>query len=148
MKLHEFTRRYATIVDRELLFQIHRRAMREHILAAFGSFDEAEQWAMFFRTPPEKHEMLLDDFAAIGFWVVNRSVDQIELARISILPEYQGIGIGTGLVRELMSDATLNSIPVRLRVFKTSRAQKLYRLLGFREERRSEHHVHMVFRDD
>lgn len=146
MKLHELTRRPATAVDRELLFQIHKRAMREHVLAAFGSFDKAEQWKMFFRTPPEKHEMLLDDFAAIGFWVVNRGVDQIELARLSILPEYQGVGIGTWLVRELMSEASLSSIPVRLRVFKTNRAQNLYRLLGFREERRSEHHIHMVFR--
>ena len=144
MKLSELTRRFATAVDRDLLFQIHQRAMREHVLAAFGAFDRKEQWEMFFRTPPEKHELLLDDFAAIGFRVVNRSVDQIELARISILPEYQGVGIGTWLVREPMSEA---SIPVRLRVFKTNRAQRLYRLLGFREECRSEHHIHMVFRE-
>ncbi len=148
MKLHDLTRRKATEGDRRLLFEIQKRSMREHVLAAFGSFDEKKQWEMFFRVPPQEHELLVDEFAAIGFWVVYRTVDQIELARIAILPGFQGVGIGSSLIRELTCEASSNSIPVRLRVFKTNPARKLYRLLGFEEERRSKYHIHMIFQNE
>ena len=146
MHLRDLTRRLASSDDMESLFTINQRVMRDHVLAAFGRWDEQEQREMFFRsTDLARHEMLLHDHSAIGFWCVKRTVDEICLQRISILPEYQGRGLGTSLIRELMSEAAHSSIPVRLRVFKTNRARKLYRMLGFQEERRSEHHIHMVY---
>ena len=63
--------------------------------------------------------------------VVVRMDQEIRLADIALMPEYRNAGIGTSLIRELLSEGAAAGKPVRLHVARTNRAQKLYSRLGF-----------------
>ncbi len=67
----------------------------------------------------------------IGRLIVARGNRDIHIADISILPEQRGIGIGTTLIRGILSEAAEAQKPVRLQVLTTNRAIRLYERLGF-----------------
>ena len=67
----------------------------------------------------------------MGCLAVEWSGDHVKLQRVLLVPEAQGRGIGSHLVRELLARASAARRPVRLRVFKVNPAQRLWRRLGF-----------------
>ena len=81
--------------------------------------------------PGADHNIVLVDGRSIGRMVVVRMDQGIRFADIALMPEYRSAGIGTSLIRELLSEGAAAGKPVRLRVAKTDRAQKLYSRLGF-----------------
>jgi ribosomal protein S18 acetylase RimI-like enzyme len=50
---------------------------------------------------------------------------------IMVLPEYQGQGIGTHVLREQMAEASRLAQPLKLKVLRENRAKDLYERLGF-----------------
>jgi len=138
-------RRAATSEDLETLYGITVRAMKDHVIENYGAWHEEVQRESFRETTQvEAHELLLDKSRPVGFLNVFRSESGIYLNRICILPEYQGRGIGTGLIRELIASCTPDR-PLRLQVFPGNPALNLYRRLGFRETKRTPTHIHMVY---
>ena len=138
-------RRIATDEDLAALYDINVRAMKEHILENFGAWDEDEQWEYFKKTTViDAHEILLDNSNPVGFINIYRSGTGIHLNRICIVPEYQGNGIGTTIIREIIS-SNVSGQPIRLQVFPKNRAKNLYSRLGFRETKRTPTHIHMVY---
>jgi len=66
-----------------------------------------------------------------GRMVVHRAPDEIRLVDIALLPAYQSQGIGARLVGTLIAEARDSRRPLRVSVFKPSRAAAFYRRLGF-----------------
>lgn len=67
-----------------------------------------------------------------GYIYICRYPDHIQLADIAILPEFQNKGIGTNLIKQLLTEARSRGIPMGLGVFKINpSALRLYRSLGF-----------------
>ena len=65
----------------------------------------------------------------IGFLGVRPENDVLYIAQAYIIPEYQGQGIGTALIREVLA----GDLPVELYVMKLNTgARRLYERLGFR----------------
>ena len=62
---------------------------------------------------------------------VLRSDGELNLANIRVAPEYQGQGIGTRLIGEMLREAHQQGLPVTLRVLKVNPARRLYERLGF-----------------
>lgn len=62
---------------------------------------------------------------------IDRRTDEIRLVDIALLPQWRGSGIGSLLLRELMSEAADRSVPLRIHVEKNNPAMSLYRRLGF-----------------
>jgi ribosomal protein S18 acetylase RimI-like enzyme len=75
--------------------------------------------------------VLAQDGTPIGQLLVERSVRQILLVDISLLPASRRRGIGTQLVRALMEECSLQAIPLRLNVALGNPAARLYGRLGF-----------------
>jgi GNAT superfamily N-acetyltransferase len=67
----------------------------------------------------------------IGRTVVDRAGAEIHLVDVALLAEARNTGLGTALVRDLLTEAGAMGKPVRLRVLKSSRAVRLYERLGF-----------------
>jgi GNAT superfamily N-acetyltransferase len=67
----------------------------------------------------------------IGSMLVNRGEREITLVDIALLPEHRNAGIGMQLVRALLDEAAAAKKPVRLHVFATSAAVRMYERLGF-----------------
>jgi len=120
--------------------------MREYVESMYGGWDADHQrrhHAGWFE--PDRLSIVEDDDGtAIGVLDVSDEGDHLYLGRIEILPEAQGRGIGSALIRDLVGRGR----PVRLHVFtNNARARLLYERLGFtvdrdaeREGRLSMHH--------
>ncbi|MCM3923107.1 GNAT family N-acetyltransferase [Frankia sp. AiPs1] len=117
--------------DREFFFEVRRAALRAYVEQTSG-WDDAEQ-----RITADK------EFADLPFAVVEESgrpvgyvcvIHQSEydfVEEIALLPEAQGRGIGTHLLRGILRAAQRRGVPVRLSVFVNNPAQALYTRLGF-----------------
>ena len=140
------TRRFGGSEDMDLLFEINRAAHEDHVRANFGAWDEEYQRRSFWQsTDPAAHQLLYSGSEPVGFWCVLRDESQIYLQRLSLLPAFQNRGLGSALVRELIAEARASGRVLRLQVFLTNRARRLYERLGFRIIGATDTHYHMEF---
>jgi len=83
--------------------------------------------------PTADNQIILLQERPVGRIMVNRAAEAILLVDISLLPETRNAGIGTRLIRDLLSEAAAAAKPVKLHVLAASAARRLYERLGFRE---------------
>jgi ribosomal protein S18 acetylase RimI-like enzyme len=130
--------------DREFLFRLNEARMRAYIERVWG-WDEAEQ-ANFFekRFQLNGWQIIQSDGQDIDVLVVDERAEKIFLASIEILPEWQGRGIGSSVLRSLMDRAIASGKPLWLRVLRVNeRARSLFERLGFRPFAESETHTYL-----
>jgi ribosomal protein S18 acetylase RimI-like enzyme len=127
------TLRPAARDDVEFLFAALRASLRSYVEQTWGSWDDAEQRALFVDTIDlATHQVIEADGRAVGCLSVEEYVDRVALNRIFLLPDVQRRGIGTELVRGLLARAHAQGLPVVLTVQKVNRqARALYERLGF-----------------
>jgi ribosomal protein S18 acetylase RimI-like enzyme len=68
---------------------------------------------------------------AVGRLLVNESDREITLVDIALMPEHRNLGIGAGLIKQLLNRARNAKKPLRLQVLKSNPALRLYERLGF-----------------
>jgi ribosomal protein S18 acetylase RimI-like enzyme len=78
----------------------------------------------------ERHIVVIEDEPA-GRLIVDASGSHIEVIDIALLPHYRNHGIGTSVMRGVMSQADRLGRAIRLHVEKQSRAVRWYESLGF-----------------
>jgi ribosomal protein S18 acetylase RimI-like enzyme len=88
-----------------------------------------QQYAMSY--PQADHNIILLRDVPIGRMMVARNDTAISLVDIALLPKYRNAGIGTGLIQDLLKEAEIVGKSVRLSVFASSAAIRLYERLGF-----------------
>ena len=81
-----------------------------------------------------------------GRMVVKRTADEIHLVDMALLPAHRGKGIGTCLMRDLLTEAKRTRKRIRLQVLKHNRAARLYERLGFRRLEESGPYEQMEWR--
>lgn len=127
------TKRTATKADTDLAREIHHEAYHDVVLRQFGSWDEKLQDDFFNDDwEPSAHDIILADNEICGYTRIRREPDHIFLDELVFLPKFQGKGIGTSILKELIEESRRKKLPIRLGVFKENRAQELYRKLGFK----------------
>ena len=130
--------------DGDLLWRIHCTSMRPPVEATWG-WDEALQRTYFEASLGEgSRQIVRVGGADAGVLSVEARADHVFLKTIALLPEFQGRGIGTQVVRRVIDQAAGLGLPVRLQVLKANRARGLYERLGFREYAQTPTHVQMV----
>lgn len=105
-----------TVEQRVAFLQMQFNAQRQHYRAYY---------------PAATYHIILREDVPIGRLIVNRSLTEILLIDIALLPEYRNAGIGTALVRQLQDEAMRTGLPVRLHVETFNSARRLYERLGF-----------------
>lgn len=88
-----------------------------------------QQYAMSY--PQADHSIILLKDVPIGRMMVARNDTAISLVDIALVPEFRNVGIGSGLIKDLLNEAAAVGKPVRLHVFFSSAAVRLYESLGF-----------------
>jgi ribosomal protein S18 acetylase RimI-like enzyme len=119
--------------ESDLSFLIALRAitMRPHIINAGNAYDETMQLQRVdYRL--DCAQIITKDGRDIGLLKVVRESGLWELAQIQLLPEHQGTGLGTTLIRSVLEQAKDANVSVSLVVLRSNPAQHLYERLGFR----------------
>jgi GNAT superfamily N-acetyltransferase len=130
--------------DLELMCDVHRKAMRPHVEQTWSTWDDEAQTRRFLEsTDPASHDIVLVNGEAAGFHWIRVHADALELVRLYLLPHWQGKGIGSMLLERLCSQADSAALPLRLRVLRVNRAQRLYRRFGFDVVGETETHIAM-----
>jgi GNAT superfamily N-acetyltransferase len=117
--------------DYKFLWELHRTAMQPYVAATWG-WDEAWQ-ADYFRAHVAlpRCQIIRSAGVDVGVLVVEAQSDRVFLELIEILPAYQLAGIGTAVIRQILSQAMDQGLPVALRVLKVNPARVFYERLGF-----------------
>ncbi len=127
--------------DEEFLYQLYRTTRRKEV-EAMGL--EPAQQEMFLRMqfvaqnlsyqaefPDAVHNIILFEGRPAGRVMTMRMETVDRYIDLAILPEYQSLGIGTRIIKDLLDESARAGLPARLHVLKTSRAAQLYERLGF-----------------
>jgi ribosomal protein S18 acetylase RimI-like enzyme len=122
--------RKATADDVPFLMELRRATMRPHLTAA--GIDQDDD-AMRERVLTEFESALIveRDVTPIGLLKLTKSGQMWTLHQLQLLPEWQGMGIGTGVLRNILAQAAQCGSQVELHVLKVNQARRLYERLGF-----------------
>jgi len=137
--------RRATDKDVAFVEDVFLRAMRTHITAARGFWDEAKERKQFREQLQLEHTWLIErSSVAVGFFMTVERGQDVELHTLCIAPEHQGQAIGTTVMRQILTDAHDQKRGVLLSVLKpNTAARSLYERLGFIVTGETAHHYRM-----
>jgi ribosomal protein S18 acetylase RimI-like enzyme len=151
--IQDVTLRTAVAEDEPFLLEVYKSTRPE--ITALGwppaqqdvflrmQFDgQQRSYAMHY--PDAAHQVVLFKDAEVGRLITFRTEQEIRLADVALLPQYQNLGVGAFLIRGLCAEAVQRNVPVRLQVSKFNTAAiRLYERLGFRMLGESDTHFQM-----
>jgi ribosomal protein S18 acetylase RimI-like enzyme len=117
--------------DRAFLLELRNMTMNEHIVKAGLAIDQGihiERINYHFNAA----KIIESSNRPIGLLKVVKEIPIWDLVQIQLISEYQGLGIGRHVISDVVSEAKKMQTPVKLSVFKTNPAFRLYVSLGFR----------------
>lgn len=128
-----FTLRPATPADYAWLWTLKRDTMRPYVELTWGSWDDGAQERFFRRSfDAQLIQIVVAGGRDAGLLHVEREPGELFLANIQIHPDHQNRGLGTAVVRTVLTSAAALRLPVRLQVLRVNtRAHQLYLRLGF-----------------
>jgi ribosomal protein S18 acetylase RimI-like enzyme len=138
MKRISLDRRAATDKDTKFARTAHHLAYHDVVVRQFGMWDEQAQ-DVFFNNDwhPNRCEIVLWDGQPCGYISVEKHEDCIDVRELVIVPQFQGRGIGTWVIRAAMDSGRASNLPVKLGALHSNRAIELYRRLGFQATERT-----------
>lgn len=135
--------RPCTIDDYELLFKLKVECLKWYVEKIYG-WDDTIQREILKKEINEKMSYMkiiqIDntDIGVTTHFIDKDGNDVVGL--IAILPDYQGKGIGTDIIKKYISNASKRII---LQVFKDNPARELYEKLGFKKYGETNTHILM-----
>ena len=137
--------RQATARDSEFAYQVKKTTLGEYVRQVWG-WDEDEQRRLHRRRfASQAFQVIVAAGTDAGILALTYEPDCLRVNQLLVLPEYQGKGVGTACMRQVLDDATGRRLPVRLQVLNVNhRAIEFYRRLGFSDAGMDETHIQMV----
>jgi GNAT superfamily N-acetyltransferase len=130
--LPRLTLRPAVPDDLEAVFTVTKAAMGSYVAATWGTWDDAVQRDRVAETFSVcTHQLIYIGNDLAGVLAVKHHPDHLQLLKVFLLPAFQGKGLGTMLVKQVIERADHDGLPVRLRVLRVNPAKSLYERLGF-----------------
>ena len=121
---------YASTRQEELAQTGWSEAQKETFLRQQFEAQSRYYWEYY---PGASFDVILADRHPIGRFYVARWPEEIRIVDIAMLPEFRGAGIGTTLLRDLISESEAPAKPLSIHVERFNPALRLYWQLGFRE---------------
>ena len=140
-------RKPATSSDVSFARHIHHAAYLDVVVRQFGQWN-AEMQNKFFEEDwaSGPSDIIMYNGICCGYSRIDVRADYSVVCELVILPEFQRKGIGTAILRQVISEAEQRGIPVKIGALKENRALELYRRLGFRDVDSSSTHIGLEYR--
>ena len=131
--------------DSKFIYLVKKKTLKSYIEQTWGSWDEKFQVSRHNENfISEEYQIIQCKGKDIGVQKIQEEIDSIEIDIIEILPEFQNKGIGTQLLKNIISFSRQNNKIVSLQVLKANtRALKLYKYLGFHVINENDTHLKM-----
>lgn len=140
--------------DEAFLLELYRSTRAEE-MAAWGLDKEQQElllklqlkardqsYLMYYQGVDDRIILFKDE--SVGRLIVSRTDAEIRLVDIALVPGYRGSGVGTSLIKDLLTEADATGRTVRLQVEKTNPlARGLYERLGFMVTGENQTHFQM-----
>ncbi|MEE0700101.1 MAG: GNAT family N-acetyltransferase [Bacilli bacterium] len=135
-----------TDADYEFVYEVKKNAYKKYVEECWGSWIEEDQrkyYDKFINRVKDNAYIIMDSDNKIGFY--NGEVlenGNYEVGNICIIPEYQGKGIGSKLLKDKLEENKDRDIEIQF--FKQNPVGKLYERLGFVPNGETEFHYQMI----
>ncbi|HET6444610.1 MAG TPA: GNAT family N-acetyltransferase [candidate division Zixibacteria bacterium] len=138
-----YSLRQATNADYDFLYHLKTTCLKEYVAATWGWDEEYQQgrFAEFF--DPAATQVVVVDGRDVGQLSVEDKGEELFLAGIYLLPDWQNRGLGTEIIQSLLSAAEASGQWVSLQVLRVNPARSLYERLGFRVLAETDTHLIM-----
>ncbi|MAV90452.1 MAG: hypothetical protein CL676_03460 [Bdellovibrionaceae bacterium] len=132
--------------DYEFLKTVHHVTLKPHVEKIWG-WDELVQDSYFKNGfHPDHIQIIFYEGIPIGYLELTQEESIVTIANILILPRFQGFGIGSKIINDLIERNIASGLITKLGVFKiNTRAKKLYESLGFQIQSETETHFVMIY---
>lgn len=133
--------------DRDWLEQLRREVYEDLFEATFGGWDEARHLRQFERCWERGDIFIIQvEGRAVGMLQLFERPDAFEIGELQIQPQDQGVGLGTAVLKSVLTRARTQSKAVKLSVgLKNDGAYQLYLRLGFQLVATTETHHQLSF---
>jgi len=134
--------------DYEFVYEVKKNAYKKYVEQCWGKWNEIDQRNRFKESMEKTFDrtyIIMFNDERIGFYqgkVVNERTYYIE--NICIIPEYQGKGIGTEILKSVINEYSDKNIEIQY--FKQNPVGNLYKKLGFEPNGETEFHYQMIKR--
>ena len=132
--------------DYEFIYELKKNAYKEYVEANWGAWDETAQreyFKKFIEVYKDTTYLIQLDEKVIGFYNDEFLENgDYEVGNICIVPEYQGRGIGTKILKDIMEQYADKNIHIQY--FKQNPVGKLYERLGFVANGETKTHYQMI----
>ena len=144
-----YSLRQATNNDHDFVFRLNVATMKDYVRQTWGRWNQAEQTARFSANfDPSSNRIIVADGEDVGVLRLEMRNTEIFLASILIMPAYQGRGLGTAVVKDVLIQGKRMGLPVKLQVLKVNPARRLYERLGFAVIGETETHYQMAYSEN
>lgn len=130
----------------DFVYEVKKNAYIKYVEQCWGNWNEEDQkeyFKKFINTYKNSSYIIKIGEVAIGFYNDEELADgSYEVGNICIIPEYQGQGIGTDILKSKLEEHKEQD--VRIQFFKQNPVGALYERLGFVPSGETEFHYQMI----
>jgi ribosomal protein S18 acetylase RimI-like enzyme len=107
--------------------------MRDYVIQTWGNWDELQEWHKHRHNyTPSTHRIVLCGKQEAGIVSAEVEPAHLWLVKLYLRPQFQGLGIGTKVLQQVIHEAAELNRPIRLRVLRVNQgALRLYHRHGF-----------------
>ena len=146
--LKNYTIRAYTDNDYDFVYETKKIVYKKYVEECWGAWDDEKQrgfFVEFISAYAKDILIIMVDGKRVGFYhCENLSKEEMEIGNICIVPEFQGQGIGTDILKKLITENRDKDI--LLQYFKQNPVGKLYSRLGFEFLEEKPYHIKLILR--
>ncbi|MDO9319317.1 MAG: GNAT family N-acetyltransferase [Gammaproteobacteria bacterium] len=127
-----------------MAYEIRERSMRMYVEKTWGVWKEDEARNQIRDDITYRRLSIIEvDDQPIGMMRVDEHNTHFDIDQLFLLPHSQNQGIGTALIRSVLSRAKERGLPVKLWVLRVNPARNLYLRLGFKVVIETDESLHL-----